>query len=91
VTQAAISPGPLGKDEAVKGLIEFIAKSLVDDPTEVHVTEQAARGSARIELTVAEEDMGRVIGRGGRVANAMRALLRVAAARKGVRATLDIL
>lgn len=75
----------------MKGLIEFIAKSLVDDPTEVHVTEQVARGSARIELTVAEEDMGRVIGRGGRVANAMRALLRVAAARKGVRATLDIL
>jgi predicted RNA-binding protein YlqC (UPF0109 family) len=75
----------------VKGLIEFIAKSLVDDPTEVRVTEQTARGSIRLELTVAEEDMGRVIGRGGRVANSMRTLLRVAAARKGVRATLDIL
>lgn len=75
----------------MKGLIEFIAKSLVDDPTEVRVTEQTARGSIRLELTVAEEDMGRVIGRGGRVANSMRTLLRVAAARKGVRATLDIL
>ena len=75
----------------MKDLIEFIAKSLVDDPTEVRVSEQRMHGSVRLELTVAEEDMGRVIGRGGRVANAMRALLRVAAARKGVRATLDIL
>jgi predicted RNA-binding protein YlqC (UPF0109 family) len=75
----------------MKDLIEFIAKSLVDDPTEVRVNEQRMHGSVRLELTVAEEDIGRVIGRGGRVANAMRALLRVAAARKGVRATLDIL
>jgi len=75
----------------VKELIEFIAKSLVDDPTEVRVTERPDRGGVRLELKVAEEDMGRVIGRGGKVANAMRALLRVAAARKGSRATLDIL
>jgi predicted RNA-binding protein YlqC (UPF0109 family) len=74
----------------VKNLIEYIAKSLVDDPTEVKVNEQVRRGGVRIELSVADEDMGRVIGRGGRVANAMRALLRVAAARKGTRATLDI-
>ncbi|OGO08683.1 MAG: hypothetical protein A2Z66_03945 [Chloroflexi bacterium RBG_13_66_10] len=75
----------------MKELIEFIAKSLVDDPSEVRVAERAERGGVRLELTVAEEDMGRVIGRGGKVANAMRALLRVAAARKGSRATLDIL
>jgi hypothetical protein len=75
----------------MKELIEFIARSLVDDPTEVRVSEQHVRGTLRLELTVAEEDAGRVIGRGGRVANAMRSLLRVAAARKGVRATLDIL
>ncbi len=75
----------------MKGLIEFIAKSLVDDPTEVRVTEHARRGHVRLELHVAEEDMGRVIGRNGRVANAMRALLRVVAAREGVKASLDIL
>jgi predicted RNA-binding protein YlqC (UPF0109 family) len=80
---------PFGDDE-VKNLIEYIAKSLVDDPTEVKVNEQVRQGGVRIELSVADEDMGRVIGRGGRVANAMRALLRVAAARKGTRATLDI-
>jgi len=74
----------------VKSLIEFIAKSIVDDPTEVWVTEENRGRDVQLELTVAEEDMGRVIGRSGRVANAMRVLLRVAAARNGVRATLDI-
>lgn len=76
---------------SVKELIEFIARSLVADPTEVKVVERLDRGAIRLELTVAEEDMGKVIGRNGRVANAMRALLRAAAARKGTRATLDIL
>ncbi len=74
----------------MKTLIEFIAKSIVDDPTEVWVSEDGSDRDVRIGLSVAEEDMGRVIGRQGRVANAMRTLLRVAAARKGVRATLDI-
>jgi predicted RNA-binding protein YlqC (UPF0109 family) len=74
----------------VKSLIEFIAKSIVDDPTEVWVTEENRGADVLLELSVAEEDMGRVIGRNGRVANAMRVLLRVAAARSGVRATLDI-
>jgi len=74
----------------VKELIEYIARSLVDDPTQVHI-EQSRRGSAvYFELGVAKEDMGRVIGRSGRVANSMRALLRVAAARDGRRASLDI-
>lgn len=74
----------------VKDLISYIAKSLVDDPTQVEVTERIRGKDVRIELSVAEEDMGRVIGRGGRVANAMRALLRVASLRKGYRSTLDI-
>lgn len=62
----------------------------MDDPTEVWVTEESRGRDVLLELSVAEEDMGRVIGRNGRVANAMRVLLRVAAARSGVRATLDI-
>jgi len=74
----------------MKELIEFIAKSIVDDPLQVDVQEQMRRGEVKIKLTVAEEDMGRVIGRGGRVANAMRMLLRVPASQKGVRARLDI-
>jgi predicted RNA-binding protein YlqC (UPF0109 family) len=74
----------------MKELIEFIAKSLVDDPSEVYVRAHTQRDTVHLELSVADEDMGRVIGRGGRVANAMRALLRVAASQKGVRASLDI-
>jgi hypothetical protein len=75
----------------MKALIEFIAKSLVDDPTQVYVTERDQRKDINLQLSVAEEDMGRVIGRHGRVANAMRTLLRIAASRNGIRATLDII
>jgi predicted RNA-binding protein YlqC (UPF0109 family) len=74
----------------MKELIEFIAKSLVDDPSEVYVRVQTQRDRVHLELSVADEDMGRVIGRGGRVANAMRALLRVAASQQGTRSSLDI-
>ena len=74
----------------MKDLIEYVAKSLVDDPTEVRITERTSPGEVQLELEVAPEDMGRVIGRAGRVASAMRMLLRVAAVKHGVRATLDI-
>ena len=75
----------------MESLIEFIAKSLVDDPMEVRVVAHRGRRDVRLQLSVADEDMGRVIGRNGRVANAMRTLLRVAASRKGLRASLDII
>ena len=74
----------------MKEFIELIAKQLVDDPSQVEVTEKEEGGRVRIELKVAKEDMGRVIGKGGRVANSIRVLLRVAAAREGKRASLDI-
>jgi predicted RNA-binding protein YlqC (UPF0109 family) len=74
----------------MKELIEFIAKSIVDDPTQVEVAERMERGRVRLDLRVADEDMGRVIGTKGRVANAMRALLRVAASRRGTKVSLDI-
>lgn len=74
----------------MKDLIESIAKQLVDDPSQVSVSEIDEGDRVRIELKVAKEDMGRVIGKGGRVANSIRVLLRVAAAREGKRATLDI-
>jgi predicted RNA-binding protein YlqC (UPF0109 family) len=75
----------------MESLIEFIAKSLVDDPMEVRVEAHRERKNVRLQLSVADEDMGRVIGRNGRVANAMRTLLRVAASRQGIRASLDII
>ena len=71
-------------------LIEHIARSLVDDPTQVEVSSSERGNSVRFYLSVAKEDMGRVIGRQGRVANAIRTLLRVAAVRHDVRADLDV-
>jgi len=71
-------------------LIEYIAKSLVDDPTQIEVTQLRRGAQVLLSLRVAKEDMGRIIGKGGRVASAMRTLLRVAAAQEGKRATLDI-
>jgi uncharacterized protein len=73
----------------MKELIEYIAKSLVDHPEQVAV-KQNGGNRVRIELSVAKEDMGRVIGKGGKVANSIRALLRVAAEREGKQATLDV-
>lgn len=74
----------------MKELIEYISRSLVDDPTQVFVRQNREGGRIRLELRVAKEDMGRVIGKGGRVANSMRILLRVAAAREGKQVTLDV-
>jgi len=74
----------------VKELIEYIALSLVDDPSQVVVNQGRMGGRDNLELHVAKEDMGRVIGKSGRVANAMRVLLRVASAREGKQASLDV-
>jgi predicted RNA-binding protein YlqC (UPF0109 family) len=71
-------------------LIEFIAKSLVDDPTQVEVKAFRRGSQVILSLRVAKEDMGRIIGKGGRVAGAIRTLLRVSAAQEGKRAILDI-
>ena len=75
----------------MKDLIEYIAKSLVDHPDQVEVHETQSGNRVRLELSVAKEDMGRVIGKNGRVANSIRMLLRVAAEREGKQATLDVL
>ena len=74
----------------MKALVEYIARSLVDKPEDVDVREYRSGNHVDIELSVAKDDMGRVIGKRGRVANAMRALLRVAAEREGKRASLDV-
>ena len=75
---------------SMKELVEFIAKSLVDDPSQVHVSEIGGETSVILELRVGPEDMGRVIGKGGRTANAMRTLVRVLAAKQGKRVNLEI-
>ena len=75
---------------SMKELVEFIAKSIVDDPSQVSVSEIEGETSVILELRVGPEDMGRVIGKGGRTANAMRTLVRVLAAKQGMRVTLEI-
>ena len=75
----------------MKELIEYIAKSIVTTPDEVMVTEIPSEDGTIIRLQVAPDDRGRVIGKQGRVAQAMRTLLRVAAVRVGTRVRLEIL
>ncbi len=75
----------------MKDLVEFLAKGLVADPDEVKVEEVESGRQTVIELTVARNDMGKVIGKQGRTARALRALLKVAAAKEGKRANLEIL
>ena len=76
---------------AAKELVEYVAKSLVDDPDAVQVTEVEDEEGTVIELHVAEDDMGKVIGRNGSVAKALRTLLKVTAARDGEAVSLEIL
>jgi hypothetical protein len=74
----------------VKELLEYLARSLVDNPDAVRVEVEEDDDEVALILTVDEADMGRVIGRDGRIANAIRALLRVAAARDGRHVELEI-
>ena len=75
----------------MKELIEFIAKSLVDAPDAVVVTEEEEEDGIKLTLQVADDDKGRIIGKQGRIAQAMRNLIRVKAAKAGTRARLEIL
>jgi uncharacterized protein len=75
---------------ALKELIETIAKALVDDPDAVEVTEIEGEHNLLIELRVAKEDIGKVIGREGRTAQSMRTILAAASTKLGRRSHLDI-
>jgi predicted RNA-binding protein YlqC (UPF0109 family) len=75
----------------VKEFLEYVARSLVDRPDSVQIEmDEADGGDVTLTLLVDEEDMGRVIGRDGRIANAIRSLLRVMAARSGQHVELEI-
>jgi predicted RNA-binding protein YlqC (UPF0109 family) len=74
----------------MKELVEYIAKSIVNLPDAVVVTEETGEQGIILKLQVADEDKGRVIGKQGRIAEAMRTLIRVKAAKSGTRATLEI-
>jgi hypothetical protein len=75
----------------MKDLLEFLTKALVEDPEAVQVEELEEDGDLVFEITVADEDLGRVIGKGGRVANAIRSVAKAAAVRIDRRVIVDIL
>ncbi len=74
----------------MKALIEHMARSLVNNPDAVTVTEALGEDGLVLTLKVAPEDMGKVIGKQGRIAKAMRAVLKAAVTREGQKATLEI-
>jgi uncharacterized protein len=76
----------------MRDLLEFLTRSLVENPDEVEVTEvEEIDGEVVLEVEVADDDLGRVIGRGGRVANALRSVMKAAATREEKRVVVDIL
>ena len=74
----------------MRELVELIAKALVDHPDEVVVTEEQEGKNIRIQLHVAPSDMGKVIGKQGRIAKAIRAVVKAAASRDDIRVDVDI-
>jgi len=78
-------------DVGMKELVEFIAKALVDEVSRVEITESVGTNTTLIELKVAKEDIGKVIGRQGRTADAIRTILSCAAAKSTKRYRLDII
>ena len=74
----------------MRDLVEYIARSIVNAPDDVQVTEEEDEQGIVLKLQVADDDKGRVIGKQGRIAEAMRTLIRVKAAKAGTRATLEI-
>ncbi|MEL7562099.1 KH domain-containing protein [Dehalogenimonas sp. 4OHTPN] len=75
----------------MKELVEYIAKSLADKPEAVVVTEEQEEEGLKLTLQVDDVDKGRIIGKQGRIAQAMRTLIRVKAAKAGTKARLEIL
>ncbi len=75
----------------MRELVELMVKSLVDMPEEARVNEVSGESIVVYEVSVAEEDLGKVIGKGGRIANAMRTIVKAAAAKTERKATVEIL
>jgi predicted RNA-binding protein YlqC (UPF0109 family) len=75
----------------MKELIEYIVKALVDNPNEVNISETQGEGLTIVEIKAAQADIGKVIGREGRIANAIRTVAKAAAAKQQKRVTVEIL
>ncbi|MFC1917351.1 KH domain-containing protein [Chloroflexota bacterium] len=75
----------------MKELVEYIARSIVNEPDEVKVEEEETEDGITLKLSVADDDKGRIIGKQGKIAEAMRALLRVKAAKAATKVRLEII
>jgi predicted RNA-binding protein YlqC (UPF0109 family) len=75
----------------MKDLVEYIAKSIVNEPDAVNVEEETNEDGITLKLSVADDDKGRIIGKQGQIAQAMRTLLRVKAAKAATRVRLEIM
>ena len=75
----------------MREMVEYIVKQIVDSPEQVKVQEMKGEKVTLLEISVAKEDMGKVIGKGGRIANALRILVGAAAAKLTKRVTVEIL
>lgn len=75
----------------MKDLVEYVVKALVDNPDEIRVVEVPGKALTIIELQVAAADMGRIIGKGGRVIDSVRTVVQIRAAREGRRVGLELL
>ena len=74
----------------LKDLLEYLAKALVDSPDEVHVVATETDTTVVLELTVAKDDVGKVIGKQGRIARALRTIVKASAVKNGKRAIVEI-
>jgi predicted RNA-binding protein YlqC (UPF0109 family) len=83
--------GEPGSTEGIRDLVEYIAKALVDYPEQVKVSEVRGENTLVIELTVAKEDLGKVIGKQGRTAQAIRTILNNASMKIRKRSVLEII
>jgi predicted RNA-binding protein YlqC (UPF0109 family) len=81
---------PGGPADDLTAFVTYMVTSLVDDPNAIEIRPERLGSNVHIKVIVPESEMGKVIGRNGRVARSMRTLLTIAASRKGVRASLDI-
>jgi len=79
------------KEAKMREMVEYIVKQIVDNPEEVKVQEVKSEKVIIVEISVAKEDMGKVIGKGGRIANALRILVGAAAAKLKMRVMVEIL
>ena len=74
----------------MKELVETIVRALVDDPDKVHINETAGESVVILEITVSPDDVGKVIGKEGRIANAIRTVVKAAAAKESKMVTVEI-